>query len=68
MPFTVSPRPTFPLEYHLPGLEATQGLPNGGPVAYTTISFAAGREYADDEGWIKVRSGRRPARRTANRS
>jgi hypothetical protein len=56
MPYTISAPRTFPLEHHLPGLEATQGLPNGGPIAYTPVSFAATREYADEEGWIRVRN------------
>ena len=68
MPILNSPS-SFPLVRHHVGLEATQGLPNGGPTAYTTVFFGASREYADDEGWIKVRSGRRrnSARHAANR-
>lgn len=37
----------------LPGLEATQG-PNARPPPYRMVSFAATREYADNEGWQHV--------------
>ncbi len=67
MPILKSNTPSFPLERHHVGLEATQGLPNGGPIRYTPAFFGASREYADDEGWVRVRNGRRH-RRTTPRS
>jgi hypothetical protein len=66
MPILNTTSTTFPLVRHHVGLEATQGLPNGGPTGYTTVFFGASREYADEEGWIKVRNGRSNNRRNNN--
>ncbi len=49
---------------YAPGLEATQG-PNARPPPYRNVSFAATREYADDEGWQHVGKSRRGRRARA---
>lgn len=52
MPVTRAKTEFTPVAY-LPGLESTQG-PHANPPAYAPISFAADREYSEDEGWTTV--------------
>ncbi len=47
-------RQPIPLMTHLPGID-----PNAKYV-YKNVFFGADREYADDEGWIKVKYHKRP--------
>jgi hypothetical protein len=50
------PAATFPVVRHAPGMEATQGLPNGGGIDYQYVFFGATREYLDEkDGWVTIR-------------
>lgn len=62
-------KPSFPLVRHLPGLEDTQGLPNGGPMTYRPLFAGATREWTNDEdGWQTVRRRERRKKRKADES
>lgn len=50
------PAPDFPIVRHAPGLEATQGLPNGGMDFFAPGTVTAPRRYRDEnDGWTTIR-------------
>jgi hypothetical protein len=53
---------TYPIARHAPGLDATQGQPNGGMDFWAPGSYVAPRQYRDDhDGWQTIR--RKPAKK-----
>ncbi len=55
-------REPIPLVSHLPGID-----PNA-KYTYKNVFFGADREYADDEGWIKVTRHKRPNKNRKKKS
>lgn len=59
-----TPTLNFPIVRHAPGLEETQGLPNGGMDFWAAGSYVPKRTYRDEnDGWNTIRSKKKKAKK-----